>query len=71
MSYGVGRRCGPDPALLWLLCRPATAAQIQPIAWELPYATGMALKKAPPPQIIYLVPLNPLPHPTSLPTSGH
>ena len=25
--------------------RPAVAAPIQPIAWELPYASGMALKK--------------------------
>ena len=34
-----------DPALLWLWCRLAAAAQIQPLAWELPYATGAALKK--------------------------
>ena len=25
--------------------RPAAAARIQPLAWELPYATGAALKK--------------------------
>ena len=25
-----------DPALLWLWQRPAAAAQIQPLAWELP-----------------------------------
>ena len=31
--------------LLWLLCRPATVALIRPLAWELPYATGAALKK--------------------------
>ena len=31
--------------LLWLWCRPAAAAPIQPLAWELPYATGAALKK--------------------------
>ena len=29
--------------LLW--CRPAAAALIQPLAWELPAATGAALKK--------------------------
>ena len=34
-----------DPALLWLWCRPAAAAPIQPIAWELSYATGAALKR--------------------------
>ena len=36
-----------DPTLLWLWCRPATAALIQPLAWELPYATGAALKRPP------------------------
>ena len=36
MSSGVGHRCGWDPVLLWLWCRPAAAAPIQPLAWELP-----------------------------------
>ena len=27
-----------DLALLWLCCRPAAAALIQPLAWEFPYA---------------------------------
>jgi len=31
--------------LLWLWCRPAAAALIRPIAWELPYAAGVALKR--------------------------
>ena len=46
MSCGVGRRCGLDHMLLllWLWFRPAVAAWIQPLAWELPYATGAALK---------------------------
>ena len=44
MSCGVGPRCGLDLALLWLWCRPAAAALIQPLAWELPYAVGAALK---------------------------
>ena len=44
MSCGVGRRCGSDPALLWLWCGPAATAPIQPLAWEPPYATGVALK---------------------------
>ena len=33
-----------DPELLWLWHRPAAAAPIQPLAWELPYATHAALK---------------------------
>ena len=45
MSCGAGHRCGSDPVLLWLWCRPAAAALIQPVAWELPYAMGAALKK--------------------------
>ena len=32
MSYSVGRRCGSDPVLLWLWCRPAAAALIQSLA---------------------------------------
>ena len=31
-----------DLVLLW--CRPAAVAPIWPLAWELPYATGVALK---------------------------
>ena len=42
---GVGHRRNSDPALLWLLCRPAAVAQIQPLAWELPCAAGVALKR--------------------------
>ena len=34
-----------DPLLLWLWCRPAAVAPIKPLAWELPHATGAALKK--------------------------
>ena len=33
-----------DPALLWLWCRPAAIAPIGPLAEELPYAPGAALK---------------------------
>ena len=44
MSCGVGRRRGWDPALLRLWCRPAATAPIRPLAWELPYAAGVALK---------------------------
>ena len=45
MSCGVGRKYGSDPMLLWLRCRPAAVAPIQPPAWEPPYATGAALKR--------------------------
>ena len=34
-----------DPALLWLWCRLAATAPIRPLAWEPPYATGVALEK--------------------------
>ena len=44
MSWGVGRRLDLDPTLLWLWCRPAAAAPIQPLAWEFPYVGGVALK---------------------------
>ena len=44
-SCGVGRRCGYDLKLLWLWHVPAAAALIGPLAWERPYAVGMALKK--------------------------
>ena len=30
---------------LWLWCRPAAAAPIQPLAWKLPCAAGVALKR--------------------------
>ena len=43
MSCGVGHRCGLDPVLLW--CRLAATALIRPLALELPYAAGMALKR--------------------------
>ena len=44
MSCGVGRRCGSDPELLWLWCRPAAVAPIRPLAWEPPHAIDEALK---------------------------
>ena len=50
MSCGVGRRRGWDPTLLWLWCRPVATALIRPLAWEPPYAMGVALEKTPPPQ---------------------
>ena len=34
-----------DPALLWLWCRLAASVLIWPLAWELPYTVGVALKR--------------------------
>ena len=45
MSCGAVHRLGWDSALLWLRCRPASTAPIQLLAWEPPYAVGVALKK--------------------------
>ena len=45
LSCAVGHRHGSDPVLLWLWCRPAAAAWIQPLAWELPYDAHVALKE--------------------------
>ena len=45
MSCGVGRRCSLDPTFLWLWHRLAATALIRPLAWEHPYATGIALKR--------------------------
>ena len=44
MSFGVCCRCGSNPELLWLWCRPAFIAPIWPLTWELPYAARAALK---------------------------
>ena len=45
MSCGAVLRRGSDPALLWLCCRPAATALIQPLAWKPPYATGSDPKR--------------------------
>ena len=45
VSCAVGRRCGLDLALLWLWRRPAAIAPTGPLAWESPYAKGVALKR--------------------------
>ena len=44
MSCGVVRRCGWDPALLWLWCRQVAIAPTPPLAWDPSYAVGAALK---------------------------
>ena len=43
MSCGVGCKSGLDPALLWLWL--ATTAPIGSLAWEHPYAMGVAMKR--------------------------
>ena len=45
VNCGVSWRCSLDLALLWLWCRAEATALIQPFAWDLPYAMGMAKKK--------------------------
>ena len=45
MSCGVGGRRGSDPALLWLWHRSVAVAPVQPLAWEPPHASGVALKR--------------------------
>ena len=45
MSCGVGRRRSSSPPLLWLWCWLATTALIRSLAWEPPYAVGVALEK--------------------------
>ena len=45
MSCGVGRRRSWDPELLWLWHRPGATALFRPLAWELPYAADVALKR--------------------------
>ena len=44
VSCGVDCRCSSDSTLLCLWHRLAATALIQPLAWELPHATGVALK---------------------------
>ena len=38
----MGHRCSSN--LAWLWGRPAAVAPVRPLAWELPYAAGAALK---------------------------
>ena len=45
VSHGLGHRWSSDPVLLYLWPKSAAAALIQPLAHELPHATGTALKK--------------------------
>ena len=45
MSCGIVHGYHLDPVKLWLWHRPRAAAPISPLAWELPYAAGVALKK--------------------------
>ena len=45
MSCGEGHKLGLSPTWLWLWRRPVAIAPIGPLAWELPYAAGAALKR--------------------------
>ena len=44
ISCGVGGRCGSGPSSVAVAEAPA-AALIRPLAWELSYASGVALEK--------------------------
>ena len=44
MSCGVGHRHSSDPQLLRLWCRLTATAPSRPLAWEPPYAVGVALE---------------------------
>ena len=44
MSCVVGHRHSSDLMLLCLWCRPAAVALTGPLAWEPPYASGVALR---------------------------
>ena len=41
---GIGHRRSSDLVLLWLWHRLVATVQIRPLAWEPPYAVGVALK---------------------------
>ena len=45
MNCGVGSRRGSDLVLLWLWHRLMVTAPIEPLAWESPYAVGVALER--------------------------
>ena len=44
VSCAIGHKHSSDLAWLWLWCRLTAPAPIWRLAWELPYATGTALK---------------------------
>ena len=48
VTCGVDCRHGSDPVWLWLWWRLAAVAMIRPLAWELPYATGVAINSKQP-----------------------
>ena len=45
MTSSIDHRRGSDPTLIWLWHRLAATAPIQPLAYELPYTAGLALKR--------------------------
>jgi len=59
VSCGVVCRCGSDPVLLWLWCRPVATAPIGPLAWESPYAAGAAQEIAKKKKDLYPFPQSP------------
>ena len=55
MSCVVGQRHGSDLALLWLWCRLVATAPTGPLAWEPPYAAGVALERQNKTKNIYII----------------
>ena len=55
MSCGVGHRHGLDPVSLWLWRKLVATALIGSLAWEPPYAMGVALEKDTPTKKCYTV----------------
>ena len=45
MSCGVGGRCGANPVLLWLWCKPAATALISTPSLGTSICVGVALKR--------------------------
>ena len=54
MSCCVGSRQSSDTVFLWLWCKSAATAPIQPLALETPYAEGASLKIQKKKKILYL-----------------
>ena len=44
LLQAVGCRCDLNLLWLWMWRRPAAAAPVQPLAWEIPYAAGVTIK---------------------------
>ena len=57
-SCSVAHSCSLDLVLPWLWCRLAAVVLNQPLAQELPYATGVAVKKKERKMVLLFAPLS-------------